>query len=76
MKMIKTDVLEASPLIHKRIGKTAVNTNSIEAMTRETDKSVTGTFINIECPGQPAKISCKYYRGQEYFNQVLEDNGV
>jgi hypothetical protein len=65
---------ESFPLIHKRINKSAVNTDSIEAMTRDTDKMVFGTFINIECPGQPAKICCRYYKGQEYFTQTLEDN--
>jgi hypothetical protein len=63
-----------TPLIHKKISKTAVNTDSIEAMTRDTDKPVKGTFINVECPGQPAKICGRYYRGMEYFAQTLEDN--
>lgn len=61
------------PLIHKRINRTPVNVDSIEAMTPETDRKVTGQFVNIECPGQPAKICCKLYKGMPYFSQVLED---
>lgn len=60
-------------LIHKAIHKKPVNTDSIEAMTQETDKKVHGQFINVECPGQPAKICGKYYKGMEYFSEVLED---
>jgi|SRR6185503_1229248 len=60
-------------LIHKAINRQAVNTDSIEAMTPETDKKVIGQFVNIECPGQPAKICGKYYRGMEYFSEVMED---
>jgi len=55
------------------VNMTAVNTDSIEAMTRETDKKVTGTFVNIECQGQPAKISGLFYKGMPYFSQVFED---
>lgn len=61
------------PLIHKRSNRTPVNTDSIEAMTRETDKKVTGSFVNIECSGQPAKVCGLYYRGMEYFSKVFED---
>jgi hypothetical protein len=53
--------------------KTAVNTDSIEAMTPETDKKVKGTFVNIECPGQPAKICGLYYKGMSYFEKTFED---
>lgn len=63
-----------NPLIHKPINRRPINIDSIEAMTPETDYMVTGTFINIECPGQPAKVSGKYYRGMEYFSEVMEDN--
>jgi len=59
--------------LHKKINKTPVNLDSIEALTPETDRKITGTFINVECPGQPAKISCRYHRWQEYFSQVFED---
>jgi hypothetical protein len=47
---------------------------SIEALTPETDKMVTGTFLNVECPGQPAKISCRYHKWAEYFTNTFEDN--
>lgn len=65
--------IERQPLIHSRINRFPVNKDSIEAMTKETDKNVVGTFVNIETPGQPAKICCRYYKGQEFFNQVFED---
>jgi hypothetical protein len=42
-------------------------------MTRQTDKKVVGTFMNIECPGQTAKVCCLYYKGMEYFNRVFQD---
>lgn len=61
-------------LIHKPINRTPVNKDSLEGMTKETDKPVSGTFINIECPGQPAKVSCKIYKGMEYFTKTFEDN--
>ena len=60
--------------IHPRINRTPVNKESIEGMTYETDKNVSGTFVNIECPGQPAKICCKLYKGMQYFAKVFEDN--
>lgn len=59
--------------LNKKINRTPVNLDSIEALTPETDKMVTGTFINVECSGQPAKISCRFHRWQEYFSQTLED---
>jgi len=71
-KLIKPKDVTSS--VHKRLNRTVVNKDSIEAMTRETDKMVTGTFVNIECPGQPAKIYGKYYKGMEPFCQVLEDD--
>lgn len=60
--------------LHKPISRQVKNPDSIEAMTRETDKMVTGTFVNIETPGQPGKVSCKLYRGQEYFSKTFEDD--
>ena len=66
-------VTRKSPLIHAPCNKSAVNTDSIEAITKSTDKKVKGTFVNIECPGQPAKISCKLYKGMEYFTETLID---
>jgi hypothetical protein len=65
---------EQTVQIHKPIHRDPVNKDSIEAMTRETDKKVTGTFINIECPGQPAKVSGKYYRDMDYFVRTFKDN--
>ena len=55
------------------VNMSVVNKDSIEAMTPETDKKVTGTFVNIECQGQPAKICGKYYKGMNYFSEVFED---
>ena len=72
-KMIVPQEVRKDPLIHKRINKTPVNTDSIEAMTPETDKKVTGTFLNVECPGQPGKVSGLYYKGMQYFTKVFED---
>lgn len=60
-------------LFPKRINTKPVNTDSIEAITAESDRMVTGIFRNIESPGQPAKICMKLYKHQEPFNQVLED---
>ena len=61
------------PLIHRKINRKPIHTDSIEAMTPEKDKMVYGQFLNVECPGQPAKISGKYYRGMEYYSEVMED---
>ena len=71
--MIVPQEIKTDPLIHKRINKKPVNLDSIEAITAETDRMVTGTFVNVECPGQPAKISAKLYKGQEYFSRVFKD---
>jgi hypothetical protein len=62
-----------SPLVHSKINKTPVNTDSIESLTKATDRAVVGTFVNIECPGQPAKICCKYYKEQEFYSKTFED---
>lgn len=59
--------------IHGAINHTVVNKDSIEALTRETDKKVTGTFINVETPGQPAKVCGRFYKGMEYFQRVFLD---
>lgn len=64
---------EKPKLIHTKISRNPVNKDSIEAMTPETDKTVTGTFVNIECSGQPAKICGKYYRGMDYFSRTFMD---
>jgi hypothetical protein len=74
MKMIKPITEKKSPLVHGPINKTPINTDSLEAMTPESDKMVTGIFVNIESPGQTAKICGKYYKGMQYFNRVFQDN--
>lgn len=66
--------LEKPLMINSRINKTPVNTESIEAIKPETDRKIKGTFVNVETPGQPAKICGKFYRGQEYFSKVFNDN--
>lgn len=73
MKMMKPEEPKRSPLIHAPSNKIPVNKDSIEAMTPEKDKKVRGTFINIECPGQTAKVCCKYYRGMQYFEKTFAD---
>jgi len=73
MKMIK-NVDFRTPLISPIANKTPVNITSIEAMTPDKEKNVVGTFVNIECPGQPAKICGRYYRGMQYFEKVINDN--
>lgn len=72
--MIITKETRPDPLIHRKINKSPVNPDSIEGITRETDKKVFGTFVNIETPGQPAKICAKLYNGMEYFEKVMEDS--
>lgn len=72
MKMMKP-VERRAGYIHTKINKTPVNKDSIEAITPETDKKVTGTFINIECPGQPGKVCGKYYPGMQYFEKTFLD---
>lgn len=71
MKMIKPQAKVS--LIHQPLKTTPINTDSIEALTPEKDKLVNGTFVNIECPGQPAKVSGKFYRGMQYFTKVFLD---
>ncbi len=71
--MIIPKETRTDPLIHRKINKTPKNLDSIEAITPDTDRDVFGTFVNIECPGQPAKVSAKLYKGMQYFSQTLED---
>lgn len=73
-KLIVPTETKKDPLIHKRINKTPVNKESIEAMTPETDKKVTGTFVNVEAPGQAAPVNALLYKGMEYFTKVMNDN--
>ena len=72
-KLITPIEEKKDPLVHRRINRKPVNTESIEAMTPDTDKEVVGTFVNIETPGQTAKVSGKFYKGQEYFSKVFKD---
>lgn len=72
-KLIVPHEERKDPLIHKRINRSVANGESIEAITPDTDKKVRGTFLNVECPGQPAKISAKLYKGMQYFCEVMED---
>src|SRR5438045_5343838 len=60
-------------LIHEAIRKKPVNVDSIEGMTRDKDKVVHGTFVNIEAQGQTAKVCGKYYKHMPYFSKVFED---
>jgi len=55
------------------LSRVPVNVDSVEAFTPETDRMVTGIFRNIECPGQPARIHMRLYKGMPIFNQVLKD---
>ncbi len=68
--------VKRTPLIHAKANKTPVNKDSIEGMTRETDKTVRGTFMNVEYPGQTARVCGKYYKGMEYFAQTFQDGEV
>lgn len=53
--------------------KTIQNPESIEAMTPEDDKMVTGVFKNRENPGQPAYIGCRLYKGQPIYQRTFWD---
>lgn len=55
------------------LNRTPVNVDSIEAMNQEKDKMVTGTFVNLEFQGQPAKVCGKFYKEMQYFSRVFED---
>ncbi len=72
-KMIVPEEIRQDPFFHRTISRKPVNLDSIEALTPETDKKVTGTFVNIEYPGQTAPICCKYYKKMPYFKQVMMD---
>jgi hypothetical protein len=64
---------ERKALVAGPINKTPVNKDSIEGMNRETDRKVGGEFVNIEAPGQPAKVCGKYYKEMNYFEKVFND---
>lgn len=72
MAKIETQI-PAKRLIHKAGNKTPVNKDSLEGMTKETDYMVHGEFVNVECPGQPAKICGKYYKDMEFFSYTFKD---
>ena len=59
--------------ITKPINRTVKNPDSIEAMTPEKDRMVTGTFVNVETPGQPARISLHLYKGMNFFQKTFLD---
>lgn len=52
----------------------AVNAHTVWGMRKADDHTVTGTFVNVECPGQPAKVCAKYYPGMDYFSKTFIDN--
>lgn len=72
----EVDCSQDNYLMPKTMGKKAVNVNSIEAITKETDKTVTGTFIHVQYPGQSKYIHCRYYEGQIPFSKNLMDGEV
>lgn len=53
--------------------KKPVNKDSIEAMKKEDDKMVSGTFKNLENPGQDGYVACKIYKGQPLFSKWFQD---
>jgi hypothetical protein len=72
-KMIVPQEKIRDPLIHKKISKTPVNIDSIEGMKPSDNKKVYGEFINLECPGQPAFVCCKYHSWHPYFSRNFKD---
>lgn len=72
-KIVKPVGPDVTDIYKPARNRTVLDPNSIEAMTPETDKMVTGTFVNIECQGQPAKVCGKYYKGMPYFSKVFQD---
>src|SRR6185437_6047548 len=71
---IAPEQIRKEPLFHKKLNRTPVNTESIFAMTPETDHKVIGTFVNIETPGLSQPFTLKLYKHQEPFREVLSDN--
>lgn len=72
-KMIKPVEKKVNTL-QTPINRSPINKDSIEGMTRENDKMVIGTFVNIECPGQTQYIAGQYYKGMQFFGKVFKDN--
>lgn len=50
-----------------------VNKDSIEAMTKATDRMVKGIFKNLECPNQPGFVGCRMYKDQPVFQKWFRD---
>ena len=74
---VRKEIINPAPPImslHKPINRTPKNVDSIEAMDPSTDKMVFGQFINIEAPGQTAKVCGKFYKGMQYFSKLFHDN--
>ena len=71
--MTKTLVEQKVPLVHPIGLKKAKNTESIEAMTPESDRKVKGQFVNVETPGQTFTVNARYYKGMEMFQKVFTD---
>ena len=72
-KILKVNKSGSVMYAGKPINKTAVNKDSIEAMTPETDRMVTGIFKNMECPGQPGTVTMRLYKGMQPFHQTMLD---
>jgi len=56
-----------------RVSNEIVNKDSLEAMTKEEDKKVKGTFKNLENPGQSGYVCCKIYKDQPVFSKWFDD---
>lgn len=50
-----------------------VNADSLEGMKPDDDRMVAGIFKNLECPGQPAYVACRLYKGQGVFSRHFFD---
>ncbi len=73
VKLLKANKSGSVTQMCEPINKTAVNKDSIEAMTPETDRMVTGIFKNIECPGQPGTVTMRLYKGMQPFHKTMRD---
>lgn len=73
MKVLKVNKTGSVTYAHQAINKNPVNKTSIEAMTPETDRMVTGIFKNIECPGQPGFVCMRLYKGMQVFSKTMID---
>ncbi len=62
-----------NPMIIGQVSKKPVNTESIEAMTPETDRPVRGTFKNLESPGNMGFVGCLLYKGMPYWQKWFDD---